>query len=87
MFLLKAKKSRAIIQLELKDKNGRYVESPEPPEIIPDFEGSIEKLEHMGNGIWQITLSYPMGNQLFYLSVRSHGVYFKNLFRFQYVDK
>lgn len=87
MKVLKKTRSTVKLQLLLKDRDGRPVETPEAPEIIPDAEVQIEKLEHMGNGNWQVTLKYPGGNQLFYISVRSQGVYFKNLFRFQYVDK
>ncbi len=86
MKVLRQTKSTVKIELVLKDENGRPVETPEAPEIIPDAEVQIEKLEHMGNGNWQVTLKYPGGNQLFYISVRSQGVYFKNLFRFQYVE-
>lgn len=83
---LVAKKNRAKFELVLKDEKGRFVETPEPPEIIINSDAEIEKIEHMGSGIWHITLRYPYGNQLFYISVRSHGIEFKNLFRFQYVD-
>lgn len=85
---LKVMKTRATLELVLKDRKGRLVETPEPPEIVLD-SGSmeIEKIEHMGTGNWQITLLYPRGNQLTYISVRSHGVYLKNLYRFQYIDK
>lgn len=85
--LIKASRTKARFELVLKDKNGHWVETPLPPEIIPESEVEIRKLEHMGNGIWQITVTYPQGNQLFYLSVRSQGVYFKNLIRFHYVEK
>ena len=86
--LIKAWKTKAKFELILRDKNDRWVETPVPPEvIIPEYDVTVNKVEHMGNGIWQVTVSYPQGNQLFYLSVRSHGVYFKNLFRFHYVEK
>ncbi len=85
---IKMKSSYAKLELHLKDKNGKPVEAPEPPEIIiNETDVEVTKLEHMGNGIWQIRLRYPMGNQLFYISVRSYGVDFKNLFRFQYIDQ
>lgn len=84
---LRATKTRAKLELVLKDKNGKLVETPDGPEIVTDSQAEVSKLEHMGNGTWQVTLSYPRGNQLFYISVRSHGVEFKNLFRFQYIDK
>jgi hypothetical protein len=86
MRLLRKGKTRAKLELVLKDKKGRFVEVPDAPEIISEGGGELAKLEHKGNGIWHITLAYPHGNQLFYISVRSHGVYFKNLFRFQHVD-
>ncbi|MFL5784492.1 MAG: hypothetical protein ACJ76H_07790 [Bacteriovoracaceae bacterium] len=83
---LKDYKSSVKFELVLKDKKGRFVETPDEPEIIPDgIDINVTKLEHMGNGKWHITLTYPQGNQLFYISVRSHGVYFKNLFRFHHV--
>ncbi len=63
------------------------VEAPEPPELILEGDIEVTKIEHMGNGIWHIRLRYPTGNQLFYISVRSNGVEFKNLFRFQYIDQ
>ncbi len=88
---LRATNSRAKFELVLKDKKGRFVETPEPPEIVLSSESNndtqIEKIEHMGSGIWHITLRYPYGNQLIYISVRSHGIEFKNLFRFQYIEK
>ncbi|MES2528640.1 MAG: hypothetical protein V4598_16270 [Bdellovibrionota bacterium] len=77
----------AKLELQLKDQNGKFVEAPEAPEVIIESDVEVTKLEHMGNGIWQIHLRYPMGNQLFYISVRSYGVEFKNLFRFQYIDQ
>ena len=85
---LRTGRSFAKLELHLKDENGKFVETPEPPEFILDaVDVEIRKVEHMGNGIWQFHLRYPYGNQLFYISVRSHGVEFKNLFRFQYIDK
>jgi hypothetical protein len=84
---LRATKGRAKFELVLKDKNGRLVETPNEPEIIADSGAQVSKLEHMGNGIWHITMTYPRGNHLFYITVRSYGVEFKNLFRFQYVDR
>lgn len=86
--LLRATHHRAKFELVLKDKSGRVVEMPGEPEFItesPDAE--VSKLEHIGNGKWHFTMTYPRGNQLFYISVRSHGTYFKNLFRFQYIDR
>lgn len=85
--LIRARKNYVKLELILRDKKGRFVETPDAPEFFTDSETFVSKLEHMGNGIWHVTLAYPYGNQLFYVSVRSHGVYFKNLFRFQYVDK
>ncbi len=87
MLKLRAGRSFAKLELHLKDEKGKFVETPEAPEFILETDVEIRNLEHMGNGIWQITLRYPYGNQLFYISVRSHGVEFKNLFRFQYIDK
>ncbi len=87
MKILRKTKSRVKIQLLLKDDKGQLVETPEAPEFIPDAEVQIEKVEHMGNGNWQVTLKYPEGNHLFYTSVRSQGVYFKNLFRYQHIHK
>ncbi len=84
---LVARSTYAKLELRLMDKNGKFVEAPEPPEIILESDAEVTKLEHMGNGIWQIHLRYPMGNQLFYLSIRSYGVEFKNLFRFQYIEQ
>lgn len=87
MLKLRAVRSYAKLELHLKDENGKFVETPDAPELIIETDVEIKKLEHMGNGIWQIHLRYPYGNQLFYISVRSHGVEFKNLFRFQFIDK
>ncbi len=84
---LRATKNRAKFELVLKDEKGRFVESPTEPEIISESGAEVTKLEHMGNGIWHITMTYPRGNHLFYITVRSYGVEFKNLFRFQYVDR
>jgi hypothetical protein len=83
---LAARRERAKFELVLKDVKGHFVETPEDPEIIVESDATLEKLEHMGNGIWQITMTYPRRNQLFYISVRCNGIYFKNLFRFQYID-
>jgi hypothetical protein len=80
-------RSFAKLELHLKDEKGEFVDAPEPPEIVLDSDVEITKLEHMGNGIWHIWLRYPYENQLFYISVRSHGVEFKKLFRFQYIDE
>lgn len=87
MRLLRATKNRAKFELVLKDEKGRFVEAPIGPEIIMESVAQVTKLEHMGNGIWHITMTYPFGNHLFYISVRSYGVEFKNLFRFQFVDR
>jgi hypothetical protein len=85
---LKETNSRVKLELVLKDKKGRFVETPDAPEIITDMSDiDVTKLEHMGNGKWHITLTYPPRNQLFYISVRSHGVYFRNVFRFHHVDR
>lgn len=84
---LKATNSRGKFELVLKDEMGRVVETPEAPEIIVNGDSEIVKVEPKGNGIWHITLRYPSGNQLFYISVRSQGIEFKNLFRFQYTEK
>lgn len=83
---LRASKSRAKFEIILKDENGRFVETPDVPEIITGSDAQVSKLEHIGNGVWHVTLTYPRGNQLLYITVRSYGVEFKNLFRFQYID-
>ncbi len=83
---IKRSKNKVLLELSLRDKNGKKVEAPTPPEVVIENTSVVPELEHMGNGIWHITLNYPEGNQLFYVSVRSHGVFLKNLFRFQYID-
>lgn len=82
---LKARNSRAKLELVLRDKFGKPIDTMEAPEIIVEGFG-VRNLVRMGNGIWHFELEYPPGNQLFYISLRSQGAYFKNLFRFQYVD-
>lgn len=86
---LKKGRHRAVLELSLRDKFGKAVELREPPEVLAEDDSDIviEKVEPMGKGIWQVQLQYPRGNQLTYLSVRSRGLFFKKLFRFQYVDK
>ncbi len=84
---LHADRSMAVLELRLQDEKGNLVETPETPEIIVDTDVEITMLEQIGDGIWRMTLRYPYGNQLFYISVRSHGVEFKNLFRFQFIDQ
>lgn len=84
---LSASNSRAKFELVLRDEMNRPVQTPEAPEVIVSGDSEIEKVEPKGNGIWHVTLRYPYGNQLFYISVRSQGIEFKNLFRFQYTEK
>lgn len=84
---LKATNSRAKFELILRDEMARPVETSEAPEIIVNSDSEIVKVEPKGNGIWHVTLRYPYGNQLFYISVRSQGIEFKNLFRFQHTEK
>ena len=85
--LIEISSGSMILRLRLADKANRPVESPEIPEISLEGHGFIKELKYVGSGTWDFTVIYPEENQLMYFSVRSMGVYFPNLYRYQYVDK
>jgi hypothetical protein len=75
------------LKLMLKDKEGKPVVSGQYPDIILDGLGEVSELESQGPGIWIFKVKYPEENQVFYLSVRIHGILLEKLFRYQYVEK
>lgn len=81
--------NRVNFVLTLADAQAMPVDVYHSPEIILEgnHHGVMEGLERAGPGKWQFSVVYPEENQLIYLSIRSAGVYFKDLFRFQHVEK
>lgn len=86
--LLSKEKNRVKFLLTLADDKGKAVDALYSPEIILDGNTTahVESVERLSEGKWQISVIYPEENQLFYISVRSLGVYFKKLFRFQHIE-
>ena len=82
-------RNRVKFILTLADAQKNPVDVYHSPEIILEgnHHGQIEELERTGPGKWQFSVVYPEENQLIYLSIRSSGVYLKDLFRFQHVEK
>lgn len=85
--ILKRLKGKLHLELALKDSKGQPVEVPGSPEIILDGNGLVEDLKHKSHGKWEFTLLHAEQNQIIYISVRVQGSYFKNLFRFHYVER
>jgi hypothetical protein len=75
------------LELTLLDKKGKPLISGQVPDIILEGLGEISELESRGNGVWGFKVKYPEENQVFYLSVRAHGVLLERLLRHQHVEK
>lgn len=75
------------LELTLKDKKGKAVVASQLPDIILEGLGEVSDLESKGKGVWLFRVKYPEENQVFYLSVRAHGILLERLFRHQHVEK
>lgn len=75
------------LQLTLLDKKNKPLVSTQVPDIILEGLGEISDLESRGNGVWVFNVKYPEENQVFYLSIRVHGILLERLFRHQHVEK
>jgi hypothetical protein len=75
------------LELRLADKDNRPVMGPEDPEILIEGYGIIHNLLPISEGVWQFTVDYPEENQIMYFSIRSMGILFKDLYRFQHIEK
>lgn len=73
--------------LTLKDAEGKLIDIPSDPEVIFRGEASIDEIKHLSKGQWEFSVSYPDYNQIFYVSIRVHGTYLEDIFRFQHVEK
>jgi hypothetical protein len=75
------------LELRFADQKNHPVEVPQTPEILLEGGGAIENLLRVKEGIWQFTVYYPEENQILYLGVRTMGLTFQNLYRYQHVEK
>lgn len=75
------------LRLHLNDKNNRPVSSQFPPEMILEGWGEMSDLIPIQEGIWEFNVLHPEVNQIFYISLRSQGVYIPRIYRFQYIEK
>lgn len=78
---------RLTLRLRFADKNNNPVELPEAPELWIDGQGIIENVKHLKEGVWEFSILYPDENQIMYISARAMGVSFRNLYRFQHIEK
>ena len=85
--LVTNQKYQLTFRLRFADKNNNPVELPEAPEIWIDGHGLIDDVKHLKEGIWEFTIIYPDENQIMYISARAKGVSFRNLYRFQHIEK
>jgi hypothetical protein len=81
------KDHRLTFELRLADKKNLPVEVPETPEILIEGQGSVESIDRVGQGVWRFVLHYPEENQILYLGIRTMGLTFQNLYRYQHVEK
>lgn len=85
--VLKNKRHKMMFELRLADNKNRPVEAPEAPELLIDGPGTVVEVKHIREGIWQITVSYPDENHITYFGVRSMGITFQKLYRYQHIEK
>lgn len=78
---------RLTLRLRFADKNNHPIELPEAPEIWIDGQGIIEDVKHFKEGVWEFSIIFPDENQIMYISARAMGVSFRNLYRFQHIEK
>lgn len=78
---------RLTLRLRFADKNNHSIELPEAPEIWIDGQGIIEDVKHLKEGVWEFSILIPDENQIMYISARAMGVSFRNLYRFQHIEK
>lgn len=75
------------MQLVLKNKKGKRVETQTAPEIILEGLGEVSALMMTKQGVWEFTVDILEENQIIYLSVRANGVQMDRLFRYQHIAK
>lgn len=85
--LIKNEDYTAKLVMQLRDENGRPVSLAHDPELILNGDGQIYGLRQVKEGVWEFSLHYSEQNHIMYISVRAQGVYFRNIFRFQHVEK
>ena len=78
---------RLTLRLRFADKNNHSIELPEAPEIWIAGQGIIEDVKHLKEGVWEFSILIPDENQIMYISARAMGVSFRNLYRFQHIEK
>lgn len=76
-----------VFELRLADGKNRPLEVPEVPELVFEGPGQVAEAKHIREGIWHITVIYPDENHISYYGVRSMGVTFQKLYRYQHVEK
>jgi hypothetical protein len=86
MWLVQKFNGKISLRLKLADKANRFVDFPQIPEILMEGDGFIQDLKYVGDGVWDFTVIHPEENQLMYFSLRYMGLYFPNLYRYQYID-
>lgn len=85
--LLKNNRNLLHFELRLADSKNRPLEVPEKPEILLDGPGVVEEMKHIKEGVWQFKVKYPDENHITYFSVRSMGITFQKLYRYQHIEK
>jgi hypothetical protein len=87
--ILKKNKNRVKMLLTLNDKKNQPVELIYSPDVILDGNSNLimKKVKLLSKGKWEITIAYPGENFIAYVSIRSLGFSFKDLLRFQHVEK
>lgn len=85
--LIRRSAYRATFQFRILDEFKNKVEISESPDIVIDNQsGLVEEVRQVNKSTWKFDLVYPDENQLIYISVRSNGRLFPNIFRFQYLE-
>jgi hypothetical protein len=79
--------NRRSFKLCLKSDAKTFITDPVVPEIIIDGYAEVEELKKDPPGCWDFEVTYPDENQLFFISVRSHGAYFEQMIRIHHVEK
>ena len=85
--ILRNENNIIVFQLRLADSRNNLIDTINDPEIIMEGLATMEGLRRISKGIWEYSVVYPEDNQIMYFSVRSQGVYFHNLLRYQHVEK
>lgn len=65
--LTKTKDSQRSYLLVVKDRNGKIIETTNPPEILLDGEVYLNNVSHAGVGKWKVTLDFPKEHSIIHV--------------------